>query len=60
MVLIAHTMILNVWLSKDGAQQTKVSLKKYQEIKDSLKQNSSLVNYKDAPSQKTEAVSISR
>jgi hypothetical protein len=53
-------MILNVWLSKDSAQPTKVSLKKYQEIKDSLKHNSSLINYKDAPSQKADAVSISR
>lgn len=60
MVLIAHTLILNIWLSKDTAQPTKVSLKRYQKTKDSLKQESSLINYKNLPSQKAESISVSR
>ena len=59
LVLIAHTMILNIWLSKETIKPTKVSFKKYH-IKDSLKQEGRLINYKDIPFQKEETISISR
>ncbi|QEK51863.1 hypothetical protein FYC62_09555 [Pedobacter aquae] len=60
MVLITHTLILNIWLSKDAIQTTKVSFKKYQNTKDSLKQEGKLINYKAMPSQKAESISVSR
>ncbi|MRX48109.1 hypothetical protein [Pedobacter puniceum] len=60
MVLIAHTMILNIWLSNETVKPTKVSFKKYQDTKDSLKHEGRLINYKDVPAQKEESISVSR
>jgi hypothetical protein len=58
MVLITHTMILNTWLTKETVKSTKVSLKKYPETKDSLKQEGRLINYKNVSFQREGTISV--
>ncbi|WP_304066803.1 hypothetical protein [Pedobacter glucosidilyticus] len=60
-LLITHTLVLNIWLSEDVAQQNQVSYKKYKNAKDSLMQEDGrLINYKNSSAPKIESISVSR
>ncbi|WP_026902894.1 hypothetical protein [Pedobacter glucosidilyticus] len=60
-LLITHTLVLNIWLSGDVAQQNQVSFKKYNHAKDSLiQEDGRLINYKNSSAPKIESISVSR